>query len=145
MKSGTLLALGALLLTACGDDASLVDSGTGSDTPAPIPVAFAEVHAILAARCAFPGCHSGSTAPGGLDMATPALAHMNLVNAEAAGPACGGMGPRVIPGDAEGSIFYSKIADAEPLCGSRMPLGGRALSADEIDLVRRWILSGAQR
>ena len=144
MKSGTLLALGAIVVGACGDGTTPTDSGTSTDTVI-IPVAFSEVHMILAARCAFPGCHSGSTAPGGLDMATPALAHLNLVNTEAAGPACGGMGARVIPGDAEGSIFYSKIADPEPLCGSRMPLGGRALSADEVDLVRRWILSGAQR
>lgn len=144
MKSGTLLAI-ALLAAACGDDTLPVDSGIATDTPPVVPVAFAEVHTVLAARCAFPGCHSGSTAPGGLDMATPALAHLNLVNAEAAGPACGGMGARVVPGDPDSSIFYSKIADVEPLCGSRMPLGGRALSADEIDLVRRWILSGAQR
>jgi hypothetical protein len=55
---------------------------------------------------------------------------------------CAGM-PYVVPGDPEGSLFYTKFLN-DPGCGERMPLGGGALPANELEMVRSWIAAGAR-
>ena len=49
---------------------------------------------------------------------------------------------RVKPGDPGNSYLVQKIEGTASV-GSRMPLGGSPLSADQIALIRRWISEGA--
>ena len=55
----------------------------------------------------------------------------------------GNLGHVVIAGDVEQSLLIHFI-DGRRGAAHRMPLGGRALSAGEIELFRRWITEGAR-
>ena len=74
------------------------------------------------------GCHGGN---GGLTVTS--------VSALLAG---GDHGPAVIPGNADSSNLVRKLLDPPPF-GSRMPLGGSALPAATINVIRAWINEGA--
>jgi adhesin/invasin len=74
------------------------------------------------------GCHSFGTYAG------------NFGNA--AFGACAGS-PRIVPGDPAASVTYEKIRTATPACGGVMPTSG-LLSPIQIQLIRDWILQGAQ-
>ena len=50
----------------------------------------------------------------------------------------------VAPGDAQSSLVFLKVSSDSPPVGSMMPLGGPALSDDEIELIRQWIDQGAE-
>ncbi len=52
---------------------------------------------------------------------------------------------RVNPGEPDDSYLVQKIEGAPGIVGSQMPLGGPALSDQQIVLVRSWIESGAFR
>ena len=87
-----------------------------------------EVHAILAARCLV--CHSQEKRSGGLSLAT----YEDVLNG-------GRNGAAVKPGNSGGSLLTERITASGP---TRMPLGGPALSADEIATLTRWIDEGAR-
>jgi len=81
------------------------------------PVDFArDVHPILLERCA--GCHKG-------DRALNTRAELLKV---------------VVPGKAGESLLIARVSGKLP---PQMPMGGRPLSAGEIDTLRRWIDEGA--
>ncbi len=77
--------------------------------------------------------------------------HTALVGAPASAAACvGNEAPRIVAGDPSRSLLYIKVAakldgSAVP-CGDTMPLGPDVppLSANEVELIRRWIAAGAQ-
>jgi hypothetical protein len=48
----------------------------------------------------------------------------------------------IVPGDPEASLFYTKVTEHPP-CGERMPLGGGALPASQVEMIRSWIAAGA--
>jgi len=104
---------------------------------APVAVDYtSEVQPIFNGRCI--GCHSGSSAPQGLKLDS-ANSFSNLVNvASHEVPSL----KRVKPGDPGNSYLVQKIEGTASV-GSRMPLGGSPLSADQIALIRRWISEGA--
>jgi len=102
---------------------------------------------VFAQRCTT-ACHSGgANAAGGFDMSGDL--HAALVGVPASAPACAGNAPRVVPGDPDNSLLFIKIAakldGGVPPCGDTMPLGPDvpALSANEVERVRRWIAAGA--
>jgi len=69
--------------------------------------------------------------------------HHRLVGPTSSSTACGGRA-YVVPGDPDASLLYNKLANATPVCGVQMPLGGFAyLSAQELEVVRSWIAAGA--
>lgn len=83
------------------------------------------------------GCH-GNSGPAGLSL-TAANAYSNLVNvASRTNPSV----LRVTPGDPDNSMIIMKV-EGRAGVGSRMPLGGSALSAETIELLRDWIAAGA--
>ena len=95
--------------------------------PPPPPVSFVrEIAPVLAMRCN--SCHGEA---GGLSTRTFA----DLMSG-------GNLGKVVIAREAEGSLLMHFI-DGRRGAAHRMPLGGRALSAPEVDLFRRWINEGA--
>ena len=81
---------------------------------------------IVEARCAT--CHPARGGQAGLSLVTKA------------GMLRGGKsGPAIVPGDPAASLLLAKVSGNPPL----MPPVGERLTADEIDLVRRWIAEGA--
>lgn len=105
---------------------------------------FSDVYAkVIGVSCV--GCH-GPTHVTGLDMKTKAAAYSHLVGVKAgtggAGSCNDGLRTRVVPGDANASLLYRKLAHTND-CGSGMPLGGAKLSKTKLTLVQGWINAGA--
>jgi hypothetical protein len=76
------------------------------------------------------GCHAANVKMGSLDVET--------LDGLTRG---GNQGPIVVPGNAAESRLYQTLTWAlEP----RMPMGGKQLSQDELNVVRRWIDNGAR-
>ncbi len=114
-----------------------VDAGSAMDAGASAAT-FTQVFAVVTRSCS---CHIGGSS-GGLAMPDRGTALANLVGQAARGRACQGEGDLVVPGDAEASVFYRKVANID-LCGSAMPIGGRMLSAQDLETIRSWIDGGA--
>lgn len=95
---------------------------------------------VFNASCAVSGCHIGGSAPRGLDLSEGA-ARDNLVDvASDELPSF----KRVDPGNPDDSYLVMKIEGDSRIEGQRMPLGRPALSSDQINLVRDWIVSLAE-
>lgn len=97
--------------------------------PPPPPVSYSQqVAPILALHCN--SCHGDS---GGFSTRT----HAELM-------AGGNSGILVFPGEADRSLLLHFI-DGRRGEAHRMPLGGRSLSSEQIDTIRRWIAEGAKK
>ena len=108
------------------------------------PATLGNVEKVFMANCAIAFCHDGSAGESvpGLDL-RPGHSRASLVNVLAFAH-CGGT--RVVPGDSGKSYLFHKLSDAMPCDGEIMPrceTGGCPLPRCEIELVRRWIESGA--
>jgi len=110
-----------------------VESGSAQAT-------FSAVQAqIFNASCAFSGCHGGSSPAQGMNL-SEGMAYANIVNvASSEQPSL----DRIKPDDPDESYLYLKVTGDSSISGSRMPLGGGALSQDLLDLLRDWIERGA--
>lgn len=76
------------------------------------------------------GCHAAAVKMGSLDVET----HEGLMRG-------GNQGPIVAPGNAaESRLYLTLTGEREPF----MPMGGKRLSAAELDVVKRWIDAGAR-
>ncbi len=94
---------------------------------------------IFTPSCALSGCHSSGSQASGLNLSAGA-AYSNIVNvASNEQPSV----DRIEPGEPSDSYLYLKVTGDSSIDGSRMPLGGPALSEDLIDLLRDWIEAGA--
>jgi hypothetical protein len=84
------------------------------------------------------GCHAGASAPVGLrlDEGNSYALLVNVASSEVPSLL------RVDPGDPENSYLVQKI-EGRAAVGGRMPLGGPQLPQESIDLVKRWIATGA--
>jgi hypothetical protein len=87
--------------------------------------------------CTADRCHGGL----GLKLATRDGGYTSLLNDVGVG-SCAGQ-HFVVPGKPDESLLYSKVADAMPRCGSRMPLSLAPLTAEELMQIRGWIEMGA--
>ena len=86
------------------------------------------IQPVLNASCV--PCHHGAKGSG------------RLVLDSAQALALGGKSGAVIaPGNASGSLLYQRISSDDKAV--RMPLGGTALPAETVELIRTWIASGA--
>ncbi|MBK9304975.1 MAG: hypothetical protein IPM94_14150 [bacterium] len=125
-----LAAAGLALLVGCADEGAVLLSPGGGDE-----LLYArDIQPLWDRGCT--GCHfAGGTA--GLDL-TADSSHAALVGV----PATGYAADRVTAGDPDASVLFGKLA-GNGLYGGLMPEGGPALSAPELELVRRWIAGGA--
>ncbi len=85
-------------------------------------------------------CHAGSSAPRGLRLDSKQNSFDFLVGVDADEVPTT---LRVSPGNPDGSYLVQKIEGAPGIVGGQMPLGGPALSDQQISLVRSWIEQGA--
>jgi hypothetical protein len=127
--------------TAAVDDTSTSTSTSGSSEETAIPeVFFPEVLAIIQAECF---CHISPMPSGMLDLRDD-MAYASLVDTPSVQvPAVA----RVTPGDPDNSYLYLKLLGEQASVGgggTRMPQGGTMLPDQQLDLVRYWILGGAQ-
>lgn len=119
-----------IIFTACEHDQSM--------SPDVLQATFSSIQKnILTPKCVNAGCHPGGGAPMSLESN---VAFMNLVNVTSVRY---GTLLRVMPGDAENSVLYLKVA-GDPRTGARMPLNLDALSNDKIEAIREWINQGAK-
>jgi len=139
-----LLTAGAIAAAGCGADAGdgtmepPMDGIMGGDDEAPTWTMIFD--GIIRPSCS---CHLDTQIDsGGLDMLDRDSALANLANQPATeGGECDG-NTRVIPGNAEDSVLFRKVAGVN-LCGDRMPQGGPFLSQSQIDMIRDWIDAAA--
>jgi hypothetical protein len=138
-------ALCALCSLACSGGSS---SAQGTDAEsvgaaAAAPATFTEIYVtILQPTCSV--CHK----PGGIgafqDFSSQSSAYTALVGVKASGPSCGSSDEtRVVAENASQSLLFQKVSEANPPCGSQMPLGGPPLSSAQMTLIEDWINAGA--
>lgn len=142
MKKYFLLFL-FLNIAACGGSSSGSDAGDDADSGEALSATLSSIQEnIFTPTCATSGCHSATSASGGLSLAageafdglvdTPSsqLLEMN----------------RVEPGDPDNSYLVHKISGTQATVGgsgTTMPQDGLALSAEEIQAITAWIEAGA--
>ena len=138
---GTSLVPALVLLASCGSGSGdgLDDNGQPPPmAPPPPPTSdFQQIQTtIFTPICT--ACHVGANAPRGLrlDAANSYAMLVNVASDEV--PTL----LRVNPGNPDQSYLVQKI-EGTAAVGGRMPLGGAALPADRIALVRQWIAAGA--
>jgi hypothetical protein len=114
------------------------DSGDGGDNGA--QVSFASIQSsIFTPTCAVSGCHNASSSQAGLVLAS-GQAFGNLVNVASTQRSSLN---RVTPNDPEASYLVKKLRGDSDISGSRMPLGGTALTSAQLNSIIQWIQSGA--
>ncbi|HXQ22955.1 MAG TPA: hypothetical protein VN812_14855, partial [Candidatus Acidoferrales bacterium] len=108
--------------------------------PTPVPATLQMIQdTIFTPRCAIGTCHDAASATENLNLSAGA-AFGQLINVPSAeNPAM----PRVDPGNPSNSFLLVKVQGPPPGEGSLMPLTGAPLSPDQIQLIRNWILQGA--
>jgi len=134
------------------DEVAVPAGGTMTTTPTFVP-GSATWSAVFQEVIVNNGCNGGSTchasaSGGNLVMQTKADSYAALVNMAAMGnsgaPACAASGlRRVVPNDPDNSLFVTKLEQAMPACGARMPPGA-ALEPEQIKQVRDWVAAGAK-
>jgi hypothetical protein len=127
----------ALALAGCGSGSG---DGMATGTSGPIqglqPTLASIQSNVFTPICT--GCHSGQSAPQGLDLsAGNSAAH--LINVQSPqDPTL----TRVIPGDPDHSLLIQKLEGTQTV-GQRMPRGGPFLDQSTINVIRQWIANGA--
>lgn len=111
---------------------------SGGDTGVLTPDLASIQANVFTPRCAFSGCHSGGSAPQGLNL-DAGSSFANLV--EVASNEVPSLF-RVAPGDPDASYLIRKL-QGEAAVGARMPLVGPPLPQSTVDVIREWISTGA--
>lgn len=136
-----LITFSALLILSCGQDNAVAPNDT--------TISFSrDIEPMLNRGCAFPNCHgSYNTQPvgGPLNLSTGASYGQLLGNPPYTGQPSSQFPQllRVVPGKPDSSLVVAKLEGTGP--GSQMPFFGTPLSANQIGIVRQWILEGALR
>ena len=132
----SLLLVAALLWTGCGGDDSTLgpDGSEGELTEATL----AQVSEVFAVSCALSGCHSGGEPKAGLSLEGDFAARIVGV--------ASGQRPDlklVDPGNPDDSYLLIKVRGADEIVSQQMP-PGQVLPAEQVEIIRAWIASGAK-
>jgi hypothetical protein len=107
-----------------------------TDTDSEVEVSFTdEVLPMLQMRC---GCHDPKGSGSAVDTTGFAIGSYKEVMRGGSKSS----DKAVIPEDPCGSVLVQKCSEAPPF-GSRMPIGGPYFSSTEMNLLRDWIVEGA--
>ena len=125
--------------------ASTLICGCGGTESGELPTepTLADLHTLVfVPTCVSSGCHD-ATAAGQLDLSTVTSSRQGLIDAPPTNKLAGRSGwVRVAPGDLERSFLYRKVTQPGLGEGAPMPMGLQ-LTAPYIELITRWIESGA--
>ena len=127
----------ALLWAGCGGDDSTVGpdgEGEGRLTEA----SLAQVREVFAVSCAFSGCHSGGEPAAGLSLEGYFAGRIVGVASEQRSGFL-----LVDPGNPDESYLLMKVRGDDEIISQQMP-PGNPLSAEQVEIIRAWIASGAK-
>jgi hypothetical protein len=96
-----------------------------------------DAETILVDSCGIAGCHDDITKAAELDLLSPDV-ESRLVDQNAKWMGCESR-TLVVAGVPDSSYLLDKVLGAAGICESQMPLLG-SLSADEIEMLRQWII-----
>ena len=134
----SLLLTAALLWASCGGDDSTVGPD-GSDGEGQLTEAtLAQVSEVFAVSCAFSGCHSGGDPVAGLSLEGDFAAHIVGVASEQRSDL-----KLVDPGNPNKSYLLMKVRGDDEIISQQMP-PGNPLPAEQVEIIRAWIASGAK-
>jgi hypothetical protein len=147
-RFGAATIVGLIIAVACNSSKQSASRDAGGPSPPTDSypdTPLGRVAAIVIPNCAMAGCHDAVSKTHNMDLSTPEKIVSAWVNQTGFDHCTGLDTPRVIPGDAAGSLVIMKIEGiAVCLQSNRMPLPPRdALSAEQIDVIRSWIAAGA--
>lgn len=108
----------------------------GGEIEKPVGPVACDVPKIFQASCAGRICH-GADDPESLDLVSTGLED-RLFRV----PGSADCQQRILvePGDPDASLLYQKLVMDDPPCGKHMPQGGKDLTSDELECVRKFIL-----
>ena len=147
----------AFTLLGCTDTTTEVPDGTssrdatiGADAvaTADAPVTLLDgVAAVVVPNCAVSGCHDAVTKEHGMDLSSEPAIYESWVDRKGLDHCRNALRVRVVPGSPDGSYVMVKILGTETCAlSTRMPAPPRsALSDEQIEIIRAWILAGAPR
>jgi mono/diheme cytochrome c family protein len=116
-------------------DSTTVENAAVASSDSLAAAALAKVKAVFAEHCI--GCHGDRRPLAGLRLSTDAdLAALAQTTSSEIDTFM-----LVAPGHPEKSYLLLKIEGSKGIVGSRMPLGGRPLSKEEVGVVEEWIRS----
>ena len=133
----SLLLVAALSWAGCGgDDSTVGPDGEGED--ALTEATLAQVSEVFAMSCTFSGCHSGGEPAADLSLEGNFAARIVGVDS--------GQRPDfklVDPGNPNKSYLLIKVRGDDEIVSQQMP-PGNPLSAEQVEIIRAWIASGAK-
>jgi len=133
-----LLLTAVLLWASCGGDDSTVGPD-GSDGAGQLTEAsLAQVSEVFAISCAFSGCHSGGDPAAGLSLEGDFAARIVGVASEQRSDFL-----LVAPGNPDESYLLLKVRGDDEIISQQMP-PGNPLPAEQVEIIRAWIASGAK-
>ena len=134
----SLLLTAALLWAGCGGDDSTVGPDGSDGEGALTEATLAQVSEVFAVSCAFSGCHSGGDPAAGLSLEGDFAARIVGVASEQRSDL-----ELVDPGNPNKSYLLIKVRGDDEIISQRMP-PGNPLSAEQVEIIRAWIASGAK-
>ena len=129
-----------MLWAGCGGDDSTVgpDESDGEGQLSQ-RLALAQVSEVFAVSCVTSGCHSGGNPAADLSLEGDFAARIVGVASEPDGPDL----KLVDPGNPNKSYLLMKVRGDDEIISQQMP-PGNPLSAEQVEIIRAWIASGAK-
>ena len=134
----SLLLTAVLLWASCGGDDSTVGPDESAVEGSRTEATLAEVSEVFAVSCAFSGCHSGGDPAAGLSLEGDFAARIVGVASEQRSDL-----KLVDPGNPDKSYLLIKVRGDDEIISQQMP-PGNPLSAEQVEIIRAWIASGAK-
>lgn len=133
-----MLLAAVLLWVACGGEDSTVGPDESAVEGSRTEATLAEVSQVFAVSCAFSGCHSGGEPAAGLSLEGDFAGRIVGVASEQRSDL-----KLVDPGNPDKSYLLIKVRGDDEIISQQMPPGA-PLSAEQVEIIRAWIASGAK-
>ena len=134
----SLLLISVLLWAGCGGDDSTVGPDESAVEGSRTEATLAEVSEVFAVSCAFSGCHGGEELAAGLSLEGDFAGRIVGVASEQRSDF-----KLVDPGNPNKSYLLMKVRGDDEIISLQMP-PGNPLPAEQVEIIRAWIASGAK-